>query len=142
MKSIRKYLFVMMAVAAVFAFVACGDDEDDDPTVIAMFGSTEYSKADCVVSFLSDGTFSVSDSDPAMVMLGAGTIMTGTYSGNPTQNDQTVKLTATAVNAVYDEYFTAGKDYNFKIDKDGDAVVRGNAYYSTYYYTFYFDRMF
>lgn len=30
MKSIKKYLFIMMALAAVFGFVACSDEDDDD----------------------------------------------------------------------------------------------------------------
>ena len=34
MKSIKKYLFIMMALAAVFGFVACSDDDDDRESVV------------------------------------------------------------------------------------------------------------
>ena len=38
MKSIKRYFFVMMAIAAVFGFVACSDDDDDDgASVMAVY---------------------------------------------------------------------------------------------------------
>lgn len=36
MKSIRKILFVMAALAAVFGFVACSND-DDEPSTVAVY---------------------------------------------------------------------------------------------------------
>ena len=40
MKGIKKYLFLLAALAAVFGFVACSDDDDDDgPATVAVYES-------------------------------------------------------------------------------------------------------
>lgn len=83
MKSIRKYFFVMVAFAAVFAFVSCKDKEDDEPSIVA-----EYVYSTMTATFLDDGTWSVYDSYYGIV------VMEGTYTGDPSgDNEVSVKTT-------------------------------------------------
>ena len=64
MKGIKKYLFMLMALAAVFGFVACsGDDDDDGPSRVAEYVAQEepdegenYVKKSTFY-FYSDGSF-------------------------------------------------------------------------------------
>ena len=116
MKSIKRYFFVMMAIATVFGFVACSDD--DDPTAIAMFKGISWES--CEVSFFSDGTFSVVDTDIGMAM-------SGMYTDNPTENNGTVKVTASWVNDIWEGLlYTVGKTYTFTIDRNGNAIMSAN----------------
>lgn len=89
MKSIKKYLFIMAALAAVFGFVACGD-EDDDPSTVAEYKAT-YSSYTLLVTFLDDGTWSQTSE-----YLGKNktTMAEGTYRGNPSA-DGKVYITPT-----------------------------------------------
>ena len=64
MKGIKKYLFMLMALAAVFGFVACSDDDDDDgPSKVAEYvGQEEPEEGGNYISkstfyFYSDGSF-------------------------------------------------------------------------------------
>lgn len=89
MKSIKKYLFIMAALAAVFGFVACGD-EDDNPSTVAEYKAT-YSSYTLLVTFLDDGTWSQTSE-----YLGKNktTMAEGTYRGNPSA-DGKVYITPT-----------------------------------------------
>ena len=111
MKSIRKILFVMAALAAVFGFVACSDDDDDGPLVVAMYeykdtwtaedGTTEYSDT-YTAFFYNDGSFivtSVGNDDE-----GSWNYIeqTGVYTGDPSK-DGTIKITVEKKNWYYDD---------------------------------------
>ena len=76
MKSIKKFLFVMAALAAVWSFVSCSSD-DDDPKTIAVYENIWDS--DESITFYDDGTFETIDKI-------LGTMATGTYKGDVTKN--------------------------------------------------------
>ena len=89
MKSIKKYLFIMAALAAVFGFVACSD-EDDDPSTVAEYKNTYSPYYTYLVTFLDDNTWS-----QAVEYNGKKeTMAAGTYKGNPSV-DGKVYITAT-----------------------------------------------
>ena len=55
MKSIKKYLFVMAALAVVLGFASC--KQDSGPSIVAEFEcKTKYDTS--IVTFYDDGTFS------------------------------------------------------------------------------------
>ena len=77
MKSIKKYLFIMAALAAVFGFVACSDD--DEPSTVATYKNTYSPYYTYLVTFLDDNTWS-----QAVEYDGKKeTMAAGTYKGNP-----------------------------------------------------------
>lgn len=84
MKSIKKYLFIMAALAAVFGFVACGDD---DPSTVATYKDITGIET---VTFLDDDTWSVSGE----VLGNKMTLAEGTYTGDPAK-DGTITITMT-----------------------------------------------
>ena len=90
MKSIKKYLFIMAALAAVFGFVACSD-EDDEPSTVAEYKAT-YSSYTLLVTFLDDGTWSQTSE-----YLGNNktTMAAGTYRGDPSADNGKVYITPT-----------------------------------------------
>ena len=89
MKSIKKYLFIMAALAAVFGFVACSD-EDDDPSTVATYKNTYSPYYTYLVTFLDDNTWS-----QAVEYDGKKeTMAEGTYRGDPSV-DGKVYITAT-----------------------------------------------
>ncbi len=88
MKGIKKYLFIMAALAAVFGFVACSD-EDDDPSVVAEYERKETSVT-YMVTFFDDSTWS-----QAYEYYGKKVTMAeGTYTGDPSK-DGKIYITAT-----------------------------------------------
>ena len=56
MKGIKKYLFMLMALAAVFGFVACSDDDDDDGPV-AVYVAQKNGKYDDGSDYIGKSTF-------------------------------------------------------------------------------------
>ncbi len=80
MKSIKKYLFIMAALAAVFGFVACSD-EDDDPSTVATYEATDEAMT---LTFLDDNTWSVIGKVLGTEM----TMAEGTYAGDPSKNGE------------------------------------------------------
>lgn len=106
MKSIKKFLFVMVALAAVWSFISCSSD-DDGPKTVAVYeygfssGAASYTEK---ITFFDDGTFenvatsaygSFSDSYP---------VATGTYTGDVTKDTGTDnKVTVTIEKYAYEE---------------------------------------
>lgn len=124
MKSIKKYLFIMAALAAVFGFVACGDDDDESSTAaesaVAVYKNNSYGDVTYMVTFLDNGTWS-------QVYEYSGkkeTMAEGTYTGDPTK-DGTIKLTFLGgehLNAVY-----KGKTIDHTIE-NGRVTITGLVY--------------
>lgn len=89
MKGIKKYLFIMVALAAIFGFVACSDD-DDDSGIVAVYRADESNGGGTdfyTLIFNNNGTFSMhrgwnlgTSSNDAL------TIYEGTYTGKSTQD--------------------------------------------------------
>ena len=86
MKSIKKYLFIMAALAAVFGFVACSD-EDDDPSTVATYkdASSVYT-----ATFYDDNTWSTVGKVANQEM----TVAAGTYTGAPAKDGE-ISITTT-----------------------------------------------
>lgn len=99
MKGVKKYLFLMAVVAALFGFVACSSD-DDGASEVAVYASDEET-----LTFYDDGTFKVVED-------GKKTVATGTYTGDVTKNTgDGNKVTATIKKMVMEK---GGKLVNLK----------------------------
>ncbi|MDE5614538.1 MAG: hypothetical protein K2I74_07845 [Treponemataceae bacterium] len=93
MKSIKKYLFIMAALAAVFGFVACSDDEDETPYPVAVYETVSYSGYNIsnphyTVTFFSDNTWVQTTKDQQIRA-------TGIYMGFPAASEGDIYLTPT-----------------------------------------------
>ena len=99
MKGIKKYLFMLMALAAVFGFVACSDNDDDDdgPSRVAVYEAQEESEEGenyikkSIFTFYNNGSFERSgyerdeDTWPEDK---------GTYTGKPAEDGEiTITIT-------------------------------------------------
>ncbi len=80
MKSIKKFLFIMAALAAISAFVSCSNGDDDGPSKIASYTGEYGGKA----TFYDNGTFYVEGNSSAKWSA------QGTYSGNLNMNGSIV----------------------------------------------------
>lgn len=117
MKSIKKYLFLLAALAAVFGFVACSDDDDDDdPSVVAKYeGQFERNGKTVTLTLVcyEDDTFKVYSTE-----LG-GTVAEGTYDGNPYEDD-IIKVTFTKHELQPNR--VTGKPEEFEVKDGGKAI--------------------
>ena len=90
MKSIKKLLFVMAALAAVFSFVACSDDDDDGPETVAVYKADDSGSGYTdiyTLTFYDDNSFSMYNAfDYGPEAKWSGTICTGTYTGKPAED--------------------------------------------------------
>lgn len=86
MKGIKKYLFIMAALAAVFGFVACSD-EDDDPSTVATYKSAS---SGYTATFYDDNTWSTVGKVANQEM----TVAAGTYTGDPAKDGE-ISITTT-----------------------------------------------
>lgn len=103
MKSIRKILFVMAALAAVFGFVACSNDDDDGPSAVAVYECKDMWKegdVECyniyTVTFYDDNTYTVTSVGKDDEDSWNYTVQKGVYTGDPSK-DGTIKMTAKKV---------------------------------------------
>ena len=102
MKSIRKILFVMAALAAVFGFVACSND-DDEPSTVAVYEwkyTWKEGDVECysiyTVTFYDDNTYTVTSVYKDDEDSWNHTVQKGVYTGDPSK-DGTIKMTAKKV---------------------------------------------
>ena len=116
MKSIKKYLFIMAALAAVFGFVACGDD---DPSTVATY-KADATVATYTVTFYDDDTFSVVGNS---LQTGDMELAKGTYTGAPAK-DGTIKLTFSEIAGGASPTGMSG-DYTVK---SGKVKILGTTY--------------
>ena len=92
MKGIKKYLFLLAALAAVFGFVACSDDDDDDgPATVAVY-KAEVTGSTQTATFFDDGTFLV---EAIIPQVGTTEIAVGTYKDGDPAADGEITLTYT-----------------------------------------------
>ncbi|MBD5410185.1 MAG: hypothetical protein HDR53_03770 [Treponema sp.] len=87
MKSIKKFLFVMVALATALAFVSCNNDDDDDG-VVAVYKFSEGGLSLKITCFDNGQWEMIEDAS------GAEPEMWGTYEGDPS-NDGEIKITVT-----------------------------------------------
>ncbi|MBD5414255.1 MAG: hypothetical protein HDR52_07560 [Treponema sp.] len=113
MKSITKFLFVMVALATALAFVSCNDDDDDDG-VVAVYKWSEGGLTLKITCF-DDGKWEMIEDAS-----GAEPEMWGIYEGDPS-NDGEVKITVTGNNVGLDD-----KDSSRTVDiKNGSFEFDG-----------------
>lgn len=106
MKSIKKYLFIMAALAAVFGFVACGDD---DPSTVAEY-KADYYGVTYMVTFLDDDTWSQTVEYRGEKV----TMAEGTYQGDPS-TDGKIYITATKSLNTDEKLTEVPKDYRREV---------------------------
>ncbi len=87
MKSIKKILFIMAALAATLAFVSCSSD-DDDPSTVAVYKGTEEGVA-TTITFYDDDTWNVVAEYQGKEVAR----MNGTYKGDPSKDNTTISVT-------------------------------------------------
>ena len=93
MKSIKRYFFVMMAIAAVFGFVACSDD--DGASAVAVYKNDTVN----TVTFYDNDTFEVIMEVPSLSY--TETEAEGTYTGDPSK-DGKITMKCTFINGYED----------------------------------------
>ena len=86
MKSIKKFLFIMVALATALAFVSCSNGSDDPSTVAVYKG--DFEEATATYTFYDDNTWKYEAVYEGKVVESGN----GTYKGDPTK-DGTIKIT-------------------------------------------------
>lgn len=131
MKKLAKIMAVFAAIMMALAFAGCNNDDDDDPSKVAVFKATdEYDGATVteLVTCYDDNTFVITAEANGEKV----TFMTGTYTGDPTKDGAlTISLTKMAdddgklVDADADTKKYADREY---VIKDGKVEVIGTIY--------------
>lgn len=121
MKKLAKIMAVFAAIMMALAFVGCNNDDDDDPSKVAVFKAT-YEDEDVgtvtqLATFYDDNTIVVNGEAGDK----KATLMTGTYTGDPSK-DGTITLSVTKI-------FYQGKliDATEEVKKEyeGDYKIEG-----------------
>ena len=94
MKKLAKIMAVFAAIMMALAFVGCNNDDDDEPSTVAVFKATfedaEVGTVTQVATFYNDNTIVVNGEAGDK----KATLMTGTYTGDPSKDGTiTVSLT-------------------------------------------------
>ena len=131
MKKLAKIMAVFAAIMMALAFAGCNNDDDDDPSTVAVFEATEEYDGVTVTELVTcydDNTFVIT----AEANGEKDTLMTGTYTGDPTKDGAlTISLTKMAdddgklVDADADTKKYADGEY---VIKDGKVEVIGTIY--------------
>ena len=101
MKGIKKYLFIMAALAAVFGFVACSDDDDDDSgsssgNAVAVY-KCDLGHLAYITTFFKDGAFTQVAKVYNNISNPEEKFGEGTYTGDPSK-DGVITLTFSTFN--------------------------------------------
>ena len=131
MKKLAKIMAVFAAIMMALAFAGCNNDDDDDPSTVAVFEATEEYDGVTVTELVTcydDNTFVITAEANGEKV----TLMTGTYTGDPTKDGTlTISLTKIAdddgklVDADADTKKYADGKYEIK---DGKVEVIGMVY--------------
>ncbi|MBD5408860.1 MAG: hypothetical protein HDR54_05660 [Treponema sp.] len=113
MKSIKKFLFVMVALATAFAFVSCNDDDDDGVVAVYKFSEGGFSLK---ITCFDNGKWEMIEDAS-----GAEPEMWGIYEGDPS-SDGEVKITVTGSAGGSDD--EKGSPYTVNIE-DGSFEFDG-----------------
>lgn len=135
MKKFAKIMAVFAAIMMALAFAGCNNDDDDDPSTVAVYKATfeveELGTVTQVATFYDDNTVVVN----GYAGDEKATLMTGTYTGDPSK-DGTITLSVTKffdvdanklVDATEEEKSYYDGDYEIKGGKvtfDGDEYTR------------------
>ena len=107
MKSIKKFLFVMVALATALAFVSCNDD-DDEPSTVAVYKADDDGEVS-TVTFLDNDTWTWK----AELAGQSNDVYAGTFSGDPSK-DSEITITPTKM---------SGKDIPADYQKEEKLVI-------------------
>lgn len=121
MKKFAKIMAVFAAIMMALAFAGCNNDDDDDPSTVAVYKTTfedaEVGTVTQVATFYDDNTVVVNGEAGDK----KATLMTGTYTGDPSK-DGTITLSVT-------KFFYEGKlvdaTEEVKSYYDGDYEIKG-----------------
>ena len=133
MKKLAKIMAVFAAIMMALAFAGCNNDDDDDPSTVAVYKATfedaEVGTVTQVATFYNDNTIVVNGEAGDK----KATLMTGTYTGDPSK-DGTITLSVTkifyqgklidATEEVKKEYEGDYKIEGGKVTFDGDVYIR------------------
>ena len=123
MKSIKKILFIMVALATALAFVSCsnGSDDGDDGVVAVYKSSSGY----YTVTFFDDHTWTMDITSEGETIKDAA----GTYEGDPSKDGELkLKMTKTAngEGGLIDLDYPDLSIYNYSLTvKDGETYFGG-----------------
>lgn len=132
MKKLAKIMAVFAAIMMALAFAGCNNDDDDDPSKVAVYKTTkeveEVGTVTKVATFYDDNTVVVNGYAGDKKV----TLMTGTYTGDPSKDGTlTISLTKIAdddgklVDATEEEKSYFDRDYEIK---GGKVTFDGNEY--------------
>lgn len=96
MTGIKKYLFIMAALAAVFGFVACDNDEEED-NIVAVYTATMTEDGIAMLvtmTFYGDNTFLATYTVMSITVTG----MVGTYTGIPSKDGRIIMTIEKMIN--------------------------------------------
>lgn len=96
MKGVKKYLFIMAALAAVFGFVACDNDEEED-NIVAVYTATMTEDGIAMLvtmTFYGDNTFLATYTVMSITVTG----MVGTYTGIPSKDGRIIMTIEKMIN--------------------------------------------
>ncbi len=88
MKALKKIGFALFAICMAFTAMSCKDDDDDSPAVVTEWIAAEDDTPTRIVCY-EDNSFAVSASEYTLVV--------GTYEGDTTKSDATIKINVTKV---------------------------------------------
>ncbi|MBD5411994.1 MAG: hypothetical protein HDR51_04510 [Treponema sp.] len=123
MKSITKFLFVMVALATALAFVSCSnDDNDSDDGVVAVYKS---SSSYYTMTFFDDYTWTMDIKEEGETRKYSA----GTYEGDPSQDGELkCKMTkvANGEGGLMDVQYPDLSIYNYDLEiKNGETNFGG-----------------
>lgn len=120
MKKLAKIMAVFAAIMMALAFAGCNNDDDDDPSKVAVFKATdEYDGATVteLVTCYDDNTFVITAEANGEKV----TLMTGTYTGDPTKDGV---LTISLTKMADDDGKLVDADADTKKYADGKYVIK------------------
>ena len=131
MKKLAIFMAVFAAIMMALALAGCNNDDDDEPSTVAVYKATEEYDGVTVTELVTcydDNTFVITAEANGEKV----TLMTGTYTGDPTKDGAlTISLTKMAdddgklVDADADTKKYADGEY---VIKDGKVEVIGTIY--------------
>ena len=121
MKKLAKIMAVFAAIMMALAFAGCNNDDDDDPSTVAVYKAT-YEDEDVgtvtqLTTFYDDNTFVM---DVEMGDLKC-TVMTGTYTGDPSKDGA---LTISLTKMAGEDGKLVDADADTKKNADGEYVIK------------------
>ena len=120
MKKLAKIMAVFAAIMMALAFAGCNNDDDDEPSTVAVYKATEEYDGVTVTELVTcydDNTFVITAEANGEKV----TLMTGTYTGDPTKDGA---LTISLTKMADDDGKLVDADADTKKNTDGEYVIK------------------